>query len=153
MITLYSISTSIQLSPMKLLNQDIIAYQHLYWRIVLMSCLSYLVNLSFTTGEFLNLCKIARVIPLFEKVDPVDCSNYRSISLLSIFSKICQKCVSRHLYSFLEKNSLAFKHFSFGSGYSSIYKIVNLVESIKKYTDNDNYLCSVIIDLKKACVM
>ena len=31
---------------------------------------SYLVNLSFTTGEFPNLCRIAKVIPLFKKVIP-----------------------------------------------------------------------------------
>ena len=32
--------------------------------------ISYLVNLSFTTGEFPNLCRIAKVIPLFKKVIP-----------------------------------------------------------------------------------
>ena len=38
--------------------------------------ISYLVNLSFTTREFTNLCKIAKVIPLFKKGDPLHCSNY-----------------------------------------------------------------------------
>ena len=33
--------------------------------------ISYLVNLSFTTGKFPNLCKIAKVIPLFKKVIPL----------------------------------------------------------------------------------
>ena len=31
-----------------------------------------------------------------------------------------------------------------------IIQIVNLVESIKKYIDNDNSVCSVFIDLEKA---
>ena len=31
-----------------------------------------------------------------------------------------------------------------------ILVIVNLVESIQKYTGNDNYACSVFIDLEKA---
>ena len=39
--------------------------------------------------------------------------------------------------------------FSFRSGHSSNHAIVNLVESIKKYIDNDNYVCSVFIDLEK----
>ena len=59
------------------------------------------------------------------------------------------------LYSFREKNNLVFKQqFGFSnnlaSAYSSNHKIVNLVESIKKYIDNDNYVCSVFIDLEKA---
>ena len=49
--------------------------------------ISYLVNLSFTTGEFPNLCNIAKVIPLFTKDDPLACSNYRPISLLSSKTK------------------------------------------------------------------
>ena len=111
----------------------------------------YLVNLSFTTGEFPNLCQIAKVIHLFKKGDPLDCSNYRPISLLFTFSKIFEKCVYKRVYSFLEKNNLIFKwKFGFRSGYSSNHTIVNLVESIKKYIDNDNYVCSVFIDLGKA---
>ena len=104
--------------------------------------ISYLVNLSFTTGEFPNLCKIAKGIPLFKKGDPLDCCNYRPISLLSTFSKIFEKCVYKRVYSFLEKNNLIFKRqFGFRSGYSSNHTIVNVVESIKKYIDNDNYVC------------
>ena len=66
-------------------------------------------------------------------------------------SKIFEKCVYKRVYSFLEKNNLIFKRqFGFRSGYSSNHTIVNLVESIEMYIDNDNYVCSVFIDLEKA---
>ena len=108
--------------------------------------ISYLVNLSFTTGELPNLCKIAIV----KKGDPLDCSHYRPTSFLSTFSKIFEKCVYKRVYSFLWKNSLIFKRqFGFRSDYTSNNTIVSLVESIKKYIDNDNYVCSVFIDLEK----
>ena len=113
--------------------------------------ISYLVNPSLITGEFPKLCKITKVIPLFKKGDPLDCSNHRPISLLSTFSKIFEKCAYKRVYSFLEKNSLIFKcQFDFGSGYSSNHTTVNPVESIKQYIDNDNYVCSVFIILEKA---
>ena len=100
--------------------------------------------LSFTTGEFPKLRKTAKVVPLFKKGDPLVCSNYRPISLPPTFSKICEKCVYKRVYSFLEKNNLIFKsQFGFRSCYSSNHTIVNLVESIKKYIENDNYVCSV----------
>ena len=41
--------------------------------------ISYLVNPSFITGESPKLCKITKVIPLFKKGDPLDCSNHRPI--------------------------------------------------------------------------
>ena len=110
-----------------------------------------MVNLSYATGEFPKLCKIAKVIPLFKKGDPFDCSNYGPVSLLSTFSKVFEECVYKRVYPFLKKNNPIFKcQFGFRSGYSSNQTMVNLVESIKIYIDNDNYLCSVFIDPEKA---
>ena len=50
--------------------------------------LSSLINESFETGIFPNKLKIAKVIPVFKKGLITKKSNYRPISLLSIFSKI-----------------------------------------------------------------
>ena len=112
---------------------------------------SHLVNLSYTSGEYPKLCQIAKVIPLFKKRDPLDCSNYRPISLLYTVIKIFEKCFCKRVYSFLEKNNLNFKRkFGFKSGFYRNYTIVNLIESIKKYINNDNYVSSVFIDLEKA---
>ena len=91
--------------------------------------ISYLVNRSLATVEFLKLCRIAKVLTLLKKGDPLDCSNNRSISILSTFSKIFEKCFFKRLYSFLEKNNLIFKRqFGFRSGYSSNNKIANLIK-------------------------
>ena len=106
--------------------------------------ISSLGNLSFTTGEFSTLCKIAKIIPLFQRGDPLDCSSYKPVSLLSTFSEIFEKCVCKRFYSFPKKNNLNFMgQFSFKSRYSSNLIIINLIESIKKYIDNDNYVHSV----------
>ena len=113
--------------------------------------ISDLVNLSLTNREFPNLCKIAKGIPLYKNGDPFDSSNYRPISLLSTFSKIFEKCVYKCVYSFIEKNYLSFKRqIGFTSGCSSDHTTVNLVESDKKYIDNNDYICNAFIDLQKA---
>ena len=54
----------------------------------LSAALAEIINLSFKTGIFPDLCKLAKVIPIFKKDDPLLCINYRPISLLSIYSKI-----------------------------------------------------------------
>ena len=53
--------------------------------------LSIIINISFSTGVFPELCKLAKVIPIFKKNNQLLCENYRPISLLPIFSKIMEK--------------------------------------------------------------
>ena len=49
--------------------------------------LSEIINLSFSTGQFPSKLKTAKVIPIFKKDSPLECSNYRPISLLSNIDK------------------------------------------------------------------
>ena len=66
-------------------------------------CMIKIANLSFTTGIFPEFCKIAKVIAIFKKDDPLLRVNYRPISTLPMFSKIIEKILYLIMYSFLEK--------------------------------------------------
>ena len=68
--------------------------------------LADIINLVFKTGIFPDLCKLAKIIPIFKKDDPLLCVNYRPISLLPIFSKIFEKLIHKRMYSFLDVNKL-----------------------------------------------
>jgi len=68
--------------------------------------LVYIFNLSLTSGCFPQSLKAAKVIPLYKKGERSNPSNYRPISLLSIFDKLLEKLMYKRLYSFLHKNSL-----------------------------------------------
>ena len=50
-----------------------------------------LFNLSFSNGQFPNLMKLAKVVPIFKTGSTSDVNNYRPISLLPIFSKLIEK--------------------------------------------------------------
>lgn len=69
--------------------------------------LCYIANLCITEGKFPNALKISKVIPLFKNGDPKYISNYRPISLLSVFSKILEKVLCKRIITFFEKK----KHF------------------------------------------
>ena len=62
-----------------------------------------IVNESFSSGIFPDMMKLTKVMPLYKKNSPEVPSNYRPISLLSVFSKIVEKLMHERLYSFLEK--------------------------------------------------
>ena len=70
--------------------------------------LTLLVNQSFQSGIFPDKLKIAKVISLFKKGNPEFPSNYRPISLLSIFSKIFEKLMYRRLCKFLEIHNILY---------------------------------------------
>ena len=71
--------------------------------------LVYLINLSFSTGVFPDLLKIANTISVLKIGDRQDYNNYRPISLISNLSNLIEKLAHKRLYNFLEKYSLLFE--------------------------------------------
>ena len=71
--------------------------------------LVHIFNLSFATGIFPDLMKLAKVIPIFKTGSKLLVNNYRPISLLSVFSKIFEKLVHKQLNDFLILNSVIYE--------------------------------------------
>ena len=68
--------------------------------------LANIFNQSIILGIFPDKLKYAKVISIHKKGSPTDPSNYRPISLLSIFSKIFEKLMHKRLYEFLDKMNI-----------------------------------------------
>ena len=73
---------------------------------ILSTPLSFIINRSFEQGVFPESLKTAQVTPVHKKEDTLTISNYRPISLLSVFSKILEKSMYNRIYSFLCKHEL-----------------------------------------------
>ena len=85
-----------------------------------------LINKSTEFGTYPSKLKLAKVIPVYKSGDESDPSNYRPISLLSIFNRTFEKMVYNHLKSFIEKcNTL---HDS-RSTENAILDIINEIET------------------------
>ena len=113
--------------------------------------LARLINLSFETGIFPDLLKVAKVNPLHKKGSKLDHLNYRPISLLSIFSKIYEKLIYSRVYSYLIRHDLIYdKQFGFRSNYSTNHAVISLTENIRRLLDNGHYVGGIFIDLEKA---
>ena len=113
--------------------------------------LSKLINLCFETGEFPDLLKTAKVIPLHKKESVLNFLNYRPISLLSVFSKIYEKAIYTRIYSYLVKNNFIYsKQFGFRGNHSVNHAIISITEHIRSLIDKGEYVCGIFVDLEKA---
>ena len=78
--------------------------------------------MSFITGEYPNLLKIVKVIPIHKGGSTQDVNNYRPIPLLSIFDKIIEKLMHKRLYNFfMEHNILYQNQFGFSGVVVSMF--------------------------------
>ena len=115
--------------------------------------LHYLINLSLETGFVPREFKIAKVVPVFKSGDKHNYTNYRPISLLSSFSKLMEKVVSRQLIGFLNYHNLLYKHqYGFRANHNCSQPVLHFTDKI--YTSLNQKPSSatlaIFIDLKKA---
>ena len=113
--------------------------------------LSELINLVFTTGKYPDILKLAKIVPIFKKNDPLFCNNYRPISLLSNIGKLIEKLLYQRLYSFLEENKCLYENqFGFRNHHSTNHALITITEKIRKTLDNNEYMCGIFLDFQKA---
>ena len=73
---------------------------------VLSPVLAILFNACFNFGIFPTCRKTVKVVPVYKGGDINEVTNYRPISILSIFSKILEKLVHMWALSFLKCHSV-----------------------------------------------
>ena len=118
--------------------------------------LTHIFNLSLQSGIIPNELKMAKVIPIFKLNSKdaellSDMSNYRPISLLSIFSKILEKIVALKLTEYLNANNLLYKHqYGFQKKKSTVQPIIHLLNEIVNNSNEKKVSIGVFCDLKKA---
>ena len=113
--------------------------------------LARLFNLSLAQGVFPSCWKIANVIPIFKKESKNNASNYRPISLLSSLSKVLEKAVHYHLYTYLNDHSLlTVKNSGFKQKDSTVNQLLSIVHKLYSGLDNKENACLVFLDISKA---
>ena len=117
----------------------------------LVNSLNFLFNTSFETSQFPDSWKVARITPIFKDGNRTDKSNYRSISVLPVISKLFEKLVFNQLYQYMKENGL------FTSCQSGFLRLHSTLSCLLKMSDDwyngfdlGKLVGLVFIDLKKA---
>ena len=84
----------------------------------------------FDFGNFPTCLKTAKVVPVYKAGDKNEVTNYRPISILSIFSKILQILVYTRTLSFLKYHSvLTHTQYGFRLQYSTLPALLDITNS------------------------
>ena len=110
-----------------------------------------IINLAIESGIFPDSLKIAKVIPVFKSGDKSLLTNYRPISVLSVFSKIFEKIICNQLMSFIDRNNILYrKQYGFRKRHSTHHALIDFTEKIANAFENNNFLIGLFLDLSKA---
>ena len=113
--------------------------------------LTYIFNKVLSTGIFPERLKFSEVRPLFKKGDITEFSNYGPISLLTSFSKIIEKIISKRLYSYLNGNNiLVDDQYGFRKQLSTEMATYTLLNNVLSSLDGRNLVGGLFCNLQKA---
>ena len=83
------------------------------------------------TGNFPDKLKLADIIPVFKKNNPLEKENYRPVSVLPVVSKIFERIMQKQVTLFTEK--LLFPYLcGYRKGFSTHQALISLIERWKK---------------------
>jgi len=113
--------------------------------------LTYIINLSHSSGVVPQEMKIARVIPLFKSGDNSLFTNYRPVSVLPVFSKFLERIVYNRLSKFLNKyDILSRNQYGFRKYYSTAHALIQLYDKISSAFEDKKVTLGLFLDLCKA---
>ena len=113
--------------------------------------LTYIINLSISNGQFPEKWKLAKVIPIYKTGDPELCENYRPISILCTLSKIIERHIHDHLYSFFNKYKLLCDNQSgFRAHHSCQTALTKIIETWLSSIDEGKFVGCAKLDFRKA---
>lgn len=113
--------------------------------------LAYLINRSLNSGIFPDVLKLACVIPLYKKEDPLKVENYRQISLLSTLSKLLERLVYNIIIKYLNKLKIITPcQHGFREHMSTETASYHLLNFVYKELDEGKYVMLLMFDLSRA---
>ena len=111
--------------------------------------LCLLFNKSLLTSEIPSEWKAANIIPLFKKGKKDEGENYRPISLLSVVSKVLERCIFNRVSSHIQSLIQSVQH-GFINGKSCSSQLLSVLHVIGKNLGGGKRTDVIFMDISKA---
>ena len=116
---------------------------------VIVNPITVFVNRMIQECEFPNPLKYARVTPIYKKKDPLDCQNYRPVSILPTVSKNFERSLEEQLSQYFENLFNPYLS-AFRKGYSCQSVLLSICEEWRSALDRGDHVAAILMDLSKA---
>ena len=111
--------------------------------------LANIITCDISKKKYSEHAKTATVRPIFKIEDRTKIKNYQPVSLLNIFSKLCERFLHENLTNYV--NTFLSKFISaYRKSYSTHQVFIRLIENWKKSQDEKKFVGAVLMDLLKA---
>ena len=117
----------------------------------ILPAVTHIVNLSIQQAIFPSQYKIAKVIPLFKKDDPLSPKNYRPVAILCILSKVIERVVFMQIVEYMTKNDLFHpNHHGFRAYHSTATAMIQMYDSWVQAADKGELTGVCMLDMSAA---
>ena len=118
---------------------------------VILGPLTEIINCSILTTTFPAKWKQAEVIPILKDGDHEEAANNRSLSLLAVASKVCEKIILNQFNTYLIDNKRLTSHQRGNKKAHSTETLnIQLTDSVFEAMDKKQITALVLLDLSKA---
>ena len=112
---------------------------------------THIVNLSLKQAIFPSLYKMAKIIPLLKKDDPLEPKNYRPVAILCILSKIIERAIFIQIVDFMNRNNLFHpNHHGFRAHHSTSTAMIQMFDSWVQAVDKGELAGVCVLDMSAA---
>ena len=116
---------------------------------VLAPSLTLLFKKSFASGHISTQWTQANVVPVHKKENKSQVSNYRSISLLCIVSKVIERYIYNSVFNIVEPLINTHQH-GFMTGKTCTTQLLSVYDTVSKHLDEGKQTDMIFLDFSKA---
>ena len=117
----------------------------------ILPAVTHIVNLSIQQAEFPSQYKIAKVIPLLKKGDPLEPKNYRPVAILCILSKVIERIIFIQIVEFMNSNECFHpNHHGFRAHHSTSTAMIQMYDTWVQAVDKRELAGVCMLDMSAA---
>ena len=117
----------------------------------ILPAVTHIVNLSIKQSVFPSQYKIAKIIPLLKKGDPLLPKNYRPVAILCILSKVIERVVYLQVVEYMNKNDFFHpNHHGFRAHHSPASAMIQMYDTWVQAVDKGQLTWVCMLDMSAA---